>query len=122
MAESNLERVRRRAESAICRAQRGPPVPRLRRGPWYHDGNGGGWIDPSSTSYVFSNRYAMRVGLPSNNALAILRVVASNYMDTTGFTNLEFWINGGPTNTTNSTWPSGWRRTRGPAAFRWETT
>ncbi|HPF98480.1 MAG TPA: hypothetical protein PLE77_00315 [Kiritimatiellia bacterium] len=85
-------------------------------GPWYHDGNGGGWIDPSSTSYVLSNQYAMRVGLPSNNALAILRVVASNYMDTTGFTNLEFWINGGATNNhkiymavrlEENTWPGG---------------
>ena len=67
-------------------------------GPWYHDSNGGGWIDLSSASYVLSNRYAMRVGLPSNDAMAILRVVGSNYMDTTGFTNLEFWVNGGPTN------------------------
>ena len=85
-------------------------------GPWYQDGNGGGWIDLMNTSYVFSNQYAMRVGLPSNNALAILRVVASNYMDTTGFTNLEFWINGGPTNNRKlymavrleeNTWPGG---------------
>ena len=85
-------------------------------GPWFHDGNGGGWIDPSSTSYVLSNQYAMRVGLPSNNALAILRVVGSNYLDTTGFTNLEFWINGGPTNgqkpylavrLEENTWPGG---------------
>lgn len=85
-------------------------------GPWFHDGNGGGWIDPSGTSYVLSNRYAMRVGLPSNNALAILRVVGSNYLDTTGFTNLEFWINGGPTNgqklylavrLEENTWPGG---------------
>jgi len=84
-------------------------------GPWYHDGNGGGWID-FSTSYVLSNQYAMRVGLPSNNALAILRVVGSNYMDTTGFTNLEFWINGGTTSShklymavrlEENTWPGG---------------
>lgn len=85
-------------------------------GPWYHDGNGGGWTDPSGTDYVRYNRHALRVGLPNNSALGILRVSGSNYMDTTGYTHLEFWINGGVTNgqkpylavrLEENTWPGG---------------
>lgn len=65
-------------------------------GLWESSGSDGGWTEQTNTAYVMSNHCAMRVGLPSNNALAYL-FVRTNYLSTVGFTNLEFWINGGPT-------------------------